>query len=536
VRGSLASPDSLIQCVPEAATMNPPQCNFFFKGICHKGQNCPCAHTIPQPQNEFETKKKMMSASVAPFVLPSVKQIEQKKTNTHKPKKLSCIYHQQGFCVRGGACKFSHDNVQIPLCKGQSLNCDQTVKKNELVITPEKPKRAELTSPSKLTELLNSTPTKQNAADRGVKVDLDFFEILSVVGDGLVGKIFQVVMKGTNKVYAMKVMRKKRIVDQVLINGTQTERNIMLSIEHPFITKLHYAFQTDKKLYLIMDYLPGGDLSYHLNNMGRFNEKLTQFYAAEIGLALNNLHGRNIIYRDLKASNTLLDLEGHIRLADFGMAKQMSTEIPAYSFSFCGTTRYMAPEIIKETGYGSAVDWWAYGVLLFQMLTGRFPYDDDDEDNIADKILNDRLDFPSNISQHSKALIRGLLHRNPSQRFGWAEVRRQPFFKSIDWNKLETRQIQPPWKPPAEEGELDTGNFPSSMTGRTPVDSVVETEPLFAFQEFTYTSPTNAGDIMKISGEIPKLRKFEWNLDESNAFGDFRGELVPDDACFSISL
>uniref|UniRef100_A0A674EKW3 non-specific serine/threonine protein kinase n=1 Tax=Salmo trutta TaxID=8032 RepID=A0A674EKW3_SALTR len=252
------------------------------------------------------------------------------------------------------------------------------------------------------------------------------------------------------------------------------ERDILAEVNHPFIVKLHYAFQTEGKLYLILDFLRGGDLFTRLSKEVMFTEEDVKFYLAELALALDHLHSLGIIYRDLKPENILLDEEGHIKITDFGLSKE-ATDHDKRAYSFCGTIEYMAPEVVNRRGHTQSADWWSFGVLMFEMLTGSLPFQGKDRKETMVLILKAKLGMPQFLSPEVQSLIRALFKRNPANRLGAGpdgveEIKRHNFFGNIDWNKLYRREIKPPFKPAVGRPE-DTFHFDPEFTSRTPTDS-----------------------------------------------------------------
>ncbi|KAM6138899.1 LOW QUALITY PROTEIN: ribosomal protein S6 kinase alpha-2 [Phoenicopterus ruber ruber] len=302
------------------------------------------------------------------------------------------------------------------------------------------------------------------------KADPSQFELLKVLGQGSYGKVFLVrKIKGSDagQLYAMKVLKKAtlKVRDRVL----KMERDILAEVNHPFIVKLHYAFQRGK-LYLILDFLRGGDLFTRLSKEVMFTEEDVKFYLAELALALDHLHGLGIIYRDLKPENILLDEEGHIKITDFGLSKEaIDHDKRAYSF----TIEYMAPEVDRR-GHTQSADWWSFGVLMFEMLTGSLPFQGKDRKETMALILKAKLG-PQFLSVESPEPAASLFKRNPSNRLGAGfdgveEIKRHPFFVTIDWNKLYRKEIKPPFKPAVGRPE-DTFHFDPEFTSRTPTDS-----------------------------------------------------------------
>ncbi|XP_054829293.1 ribosomal protein S6 kinase alpha-3 isoform X2 [Eublepharis macularius] len=308
------------------------------------------------------------------------------------------------------------------------------------------------------------------------KADPSQFELLKVLGQGSFGKVFLVKkISGSDarQLYAMKVLKKAtlKVRDRV---RTKMERDILVEVNHPFIVKLHYAFQTEGKLYLILDFLRGGDLFTRLSKEVMFTEDDVKFYLAELALALDHLHSLGIIYRDLKPENILLDEEGHIKLTDFGLSKE-SIDHEKKAYSFCGTVEYMAPEVVNRRGHTQSADWWSFGVLMFEMLTGTLPFQGKDRKETMTMILKAKLGMPQFLSPEAQSLLRMLFKRNPANRLGAGpdgveEIKRHHFFSTIDWNKLYRREINPPFKPATGRPE-DTFYFDPEFTAKTPRDS-----------------------------------------------------------------
>uniref|UniRef100_W5L214 non-specific serine/threonine protein kinase n=1 Tax=Astyanax mexicanus TaxID=7994 RepID=W5L214_ASTMX len=308
------------------------------------------------------------------------------------------------------------------------------------------------------------------------KADPSQFELLKVLGQGSFGKVFlvrKIMGPDAGQLYAMKVLKKAslKVRDRV---RTKMERDILVEVNHPFIVKLHYAFQTEGKLYLILDFLRGGDVFTRLSKEVMFTEEDVKFYLAELALALDHLHNLGIVYRDLKPENILLDEAGHIKLTDFGLSKE-SVDQDRKAYSFCGTVEYMAPEVVNRRGHTQSADWWSLGVLMFEMLTGTLPFQGKDRNETMNMILKAKLGMPQFLSLEAQSLLRMLFKRNPANRLGAGpdgveEIKRHAFFSTIDWNKLYRQELQPPFKPAAGKPD-DTFCFDPEFTAKTPKDS-----------------------------------------------------------------
>jgi len=258
----------------------------------------------------------------------------------------------------------------------------------------------------------------------------------------------QVRMKYTGDIFAMKVLNKRNVVERGEIDHTLTEKNILMKFDHPFIMSLHYSFQTEDKLFLVMDFVNGGEMFYHIQKARRFDNERAKFYLAEIVLGLECLHNNGVIYRDLKPENLLLDSDGHIKITDFGLSKEGLNTAYSTTKTFCGTPEYLAPEVVEGKPYTKSVDWWSVGTLLFEMLTGLPPFYDEDMQNMYNKKMNLDLVVPEHIPEQARNLITRFLDKNPETRLQEIqEIKAHPYFQGINWERLYLKEIQPPYIP-----------------------------------------------------------------------------------------
>ncbi|XP_050522678.1 atypical protein kinase C isoform X2 [Daktulosphaira vitifoliae] len=334
------------------------------------------------------------------------------------------------------------------------------------------------------------------------------FELIRVIGRGSYAKVLMVELKKTKCIYAMKVIKKALVTDDEDIDWVQTEKHVFeTASNHPFLVGLHSCFQTASRLFFVIEFVRGGDLMFHMQRQRRLPEEHARFYAAEISLALNFLHTKGIIYRDLKLDNVLLDHEGHIKLTDYGMCKE-GIRAGDTTCTFCGTPNYIAPEILRGEDYGFSVDWWALGVLLYEMLAGRSPFDiagasenpdQNTEDYLFQVILEKTIRIPRSLSVKAASVLKGFLNKNPVDRLGcnretgFYDIITHPFFKSIDWEMLEQKQVSPPYKPRLDS-DRDLANFPPEFTDEpvhlTPDDlRVIEKIDQSEFEGFEYVNP-----------------------------------------------
>uniref|UniRef100_A0A8C2G006 Ribosomal protein S6 kinase n=1 Tax=Cyprinus carpio TaxID=7962 RepID=A0A8C2G006_CYPCA len=340
----------------------------------------------------------------------------------------------------------------------------------------------------RITEI-NYTLTEIHTENK--KVGMENFELLKVLGTGAYGKVFlvrKISGHDKGKLYAMKVLKKAAIVQKAkTAEHTRTERQVLEHIrQSPFLVTLHYAFQTQTKLHLILDYVSGGEMFTHLYQRDHFSEDEVRIYVGEIILALEHLHKLGIVYRDIKLENILLDSDGHVVLTDFGLSKEFLEEEKERTYSFCGTIEYMAPEIIRgKAGHGKSVDWWSLGILMFELLTGASPFTLEGERNsqseVSKRILRCEPPFPSIIGPLAQDLLRKLLVKDPHKRLGSGprgaeEIKSHAFFKGLNWSDLAEKKVQSPFRPELRN-ELDVGNFAEEFTGMEPVYSPASTPP-----------------------------------------------------------
>nr|QNL15267.1 RAC serine/threonine-protein kinase [Littorina littorea] len=322
--------------------------------------------------------------------------------------------------------------------------------------------------------------------NKSKKKSLNDFDFLKVLGKGTFGKVILCKEKATSHLYAIKILKKAVIIAKEEVAHTLTENRVLQTTKHPFLTQLKYSFQTPDRLCFVMEYVNGGELFFHLSRERVFTEERTRFYGAEIISALGYLHENNIVYRDLKLENLLLDKDGHIKIADFGLCKE-EMFFGASTSTFCGTPEYLAPEVLEDNDYGRAVDWWGTGVVMYEMMCGRLPFYNRDHDVLFELILLQNVKFPRNLSEEAKTLLSGLLAKNPKRRLGGSEadvseIKSHPFFMCINWDDLTAKKITPPFKPQVTS-DTDTRYFDEQFTAEKVNLTPPKEEPAAAVAE-----------------------------------------------------
>lgn len=302
-----------------------------------------------------------------------------------------------------------------------------------------------------------TAPSERTGSTRGV--NMSDFDTLKVLGRGSFGQVMLVRKKDTGKLYAMKVLVKKNVVKRKQVEHTRTERRVLGYTHHPFIVALHFAFQTENKLYFVLDYCAGGELFFHLSRLKRLTEDQARIVCAELVLALGHLHNESVVYRDLKPENILLGSDGHVKLADFGLAKEGVADRTGRTNSVCGTPEYLAPEVLDKLGHGTTVDWWCLGMVLYEMLTGLPPWYTQDRRTLFARIRGAKLTFPPYVSDQARDLISAFLDRAPESRLGAEgveEVKGHAFFNGLNWDDLYHKRIEAPIHPSQERDNFET--------------------------------------------------------------------------------
>ncbi|XP_059848059.1 serine/threonine-protein kinase N2 [Hypanus sabinus] len=349
----------------------------------------------------------------------------------------------------------------------------------------------------------SDTEDKQQSVPLKPSLSLHDFKFIAVLGRGHFGKVLLSEYKKTGQLFAIKALKKGDIVARDEVDSLMCEKRIFETVNlsnHPFLVNLFACFQTPEHVCFVMEYTAGGDLMMHIH-ADVFSEPRAVFYSACVVLGLQFLHDNMIVYRDLKLDNLLLDTQGYVKIADFGLCKE-GMGYGERTSTFCGTPEFLAPEVLTDTSYTRAVDWWGLGVLIYEMLVGESPFPGDDEEEVFDSIVNDEVRYPRFLSSEAIAIMRRLLRRNPERRLGSSErdaeeVKKQPFFREIDWEALLAKKVKPPFIPTIKDRE-DVSNFDEEFTAEeaklTPPREprILSEKEQIMFKEFDYVSDNNS--------------------------------------------
>ena len=355
----------------------------------------------------------------------------------------------------------------------------------------------------------------QNNEDNplGIKLTFHHFIKLKVLGKGSFGEVLLVQLKANNKYYAMKILTKKQVKLRHQEVHTKAERDLMVKINCPFIVNIKFAFQDEYKLYIITEFMQGGEMFFHLHKEKRFSNEKTRFYIIEIILAIEFLHKNNMLYRDLKPENIMVDASGHIKLTDFGLSK-MFTKTKEKAFTICGTPQYLAPEILSDEGYDNSVDWWSLGCVMYEMLVGRAPFRIPKGSYLSADLYKKKISIPEYVTNDAKDLISKLLIPNPKNRLGYGKdgaknIKEHPYFSDIDWEEAWEKKLTPPLIPKLKD-ETDLSYFDKMFTDEKIEGSNVSEVPSTMMSQtndykgFTYV--TNS-----VTTELMDMRKVEEN-------------------------
>ena len=359
--------------------------------------------------------------------------------------------------------------------------------------------------------IIESNNEEENEHPLNIKLTYNDFQPIKLLGRGSFGEVILVRLKSTKKVYAMKILDKKILKMKKQQNHTKTERDLMVKINSPFIVNIKSAFQDDTNLYLVSEFMQGGDMFFHMHDgqIVIFSHDKTRFYMLELVLALESLHKNNMVYRDLKPENILLDSKGHVKLTDFGLSKILEDEDDK-AFTLCGTPQYLAPEVLLKKGYDKMVDWWSLGCVMYEMLMGRLPFAIK-RGMINLKIYEKKVDFPRKISNEARDLIEKFLVINPTERLGYGpngtdDIKNHPFFNGVDWDLAIQKKYKPPFIPKLKN-DVDLRYFDNCFTDEPiggPKRRITirdrDREPSNEYKGFTYMAES-------VSKELNNLAK-----------------------------
>ena len=360
--------------------------------------------------------------------------------------------------------------------------------------------------PDQLIDKDSSVNDNKDSELVSVKISYSDFEPLKLLGTGAFGKVLLVRYISNDKLYAMKVLSKSQLKLKKQEEHSKNERDLMVKLNNPFIINIKFAFQDESKLYIVSEFMQGGDMFYHIHHSTiNMTEDTVKFYIIELILGIEFLHKNNVIFRDLKPENILMDAEGHIKISDFGLSKILENPKDK-AYTLCGTTKYLAPEILKNRGYDKSVDWWSLGCIYYEMLTGKIPFKI--KNNKIDlSVFEEKINFKENMNPLIIDLINRLLEINPKKRIGYGEndskqIKEHKYFSDVDWNKYMNKEIEPPFIP-GFEGEQDLKYFDKIFIDE-PVNSnrttiMSRSNATSEYNGFTYTAQSVEKDIIEIA-------------------------------------
>jgi serine/threonine protein kinase len=390
-------------------------------------------------------------------------------------------------------------------------NINYTNDKKEVLNVNENTENTNTSSNKNEINIIESNNEEENEHPLNIKLTYNDFQPIKLLGRGSFGEVILVRLKSTKKVYAMKILDKKILKMKKQQNHTKTERDLMVKINSPFIVNIKSAFQDDTNLYLVSEFMQGGDMFFHMHDgqIVIFSHDKTRFYILELVLALESLHKNNMVYRDLKPENILLDSKGHVKLTDFGLSKILEDEDDK-AFTLCGTPQYLAPEVLLKKGYDKMVDWWSLGCVMYEMLMGRLPFAIK-RGMINLKIYEKKIDFPRKISNEARDLIEKFLVINPTERLGYGpngtdDIKNHPFFNGVDWDLAIQKKYKPPFIPKLKN-DVDLRYFDNCFTDEPiggPKRKITirdrDREPSNEYKGFTYMAES-------VSKELNNLAK-----------------------------
>ena len=358
---------------------------------------------------------------------------------------------------------------------------------------------------------VNEFVDKQEDNPLGIKLSFHDFEKLKVLGKGSFGEVLLVKLKANNKYYAMKILIKKQVKLRHQEVHTKAERDLMVRINCPFIVNIKFAFQDNLKLYIITEFMQGGEMFFHLHKEKRFSNDKTRFYVIEMVLAIEFLHKNKMLYRDLKPENIMVDASGHIKLTDFGLSKMVKKHKDK-AFTICGTPQYLAPEILSDDGYDGSVDWWSLGCVMYEMLVGKAPFRIPKGSYLSADLYKKKITLPEFVTSEAKDLISQLLVPNPKKRLGYGldgakKIKEHPYFEGINWEDAWNRKLQPPFVPQLR-GETDLQYFDKMFTDEKIEGSKVSEVPSSIanseYKGFTFVTDS-------VSNELMEMKKADQN-------------------------